>query len=53
MEPHWEIYWVSNDYGGKSSFANVCRMVTIIRSPIEQFGNIYVRMGVHLATREY
>jgi len=28
-------------------------MATIIGSPIEQFGDIYVRRGMHLATREY
>ncbi len=53
MEPHWQIYWVSNGFGGESSFANVYRMATIIRIPIEQFGDIYVKMGMHLATREY
>jgi len=40
-------------YGGESSLATFCKMATIIRSPIEQFDDIYVRRGVHLVTREY
>ncbi len=45
MEPLWQIYWVSRGYGDESSFANVCRMASIIRSPIEQFDDILCEEG--------
>jgi hypothetical protein len=46
-----EFFILKSGYVGELSVANVCRLVTTIKSEIVNIGDMWVGREVHLATR--